>query len=119
MLPTMTTMHEQLERARSAASHDPSRPLPFRIVRDRLVTILGDYTPTEEAIRWLHQGKVKRPDPVVVAGLAQVYGLDLNELAPAAATVLRVVNRTTKNRAVDQESPVSRCIRDSYVHLAA
>lgn len=84
---------ERLNEGRAKLSHDPERPLPFRIVRDRLLPILGDYTPTEEALRLLHNGTTKRADPLMLAGLAQVYGLDLEELDPAAAAVLRVAAR--------------------------
>jgi hypothetical protein len=84
---------QALTKARLAASDDPTKPLSFRRVRDRVLPLLGDYTPTEETIRSMHHEDrcPPHPDPVVLAALARVYGVKLGELSTEAEMLLRAV----------------------------
>jgi len=87
------SLSETLNQARQQASPDPARPLSFRIIRDKVMPLLLEHTPTEQAIRNLHTPDLcpKRPDPLTLWALAQVYEVDVAEIDPDTATTLAKV----------------------------
>jgi hypothetical protein len=59
------------------------RPLSYNDLRDEVLIRLGKaLTPTAETLRRMHTGSATNLDPVVVAAIADVYGMTLEELAP-------------------------------------
>lgn len=73
-----------LSKAREAAGH-PS----IKDVRDGVHDQIGVYTPTEQTIRVWHSPKAPAlADPIVLAALANVYGVEVSSLHPAIAQML-------------------------------
>lgn len=109
MLAMEPTTAERLEAARQTAGHN-GRPLSYTDLRDAVRDRLGPLTPTAETLRQLHRNDGNAtPDPVLIAAIADVYGLPLVDVAPDIVDQAKrldvLLRRAIRSRCSDPGAP--------------
>lgn len=89
----MTATTHRTAGDRLLAAHEASG-LSYREIRDRMLPIIGRYTPTTETLRrYVRPDLSSKIDPVVLAALAQVYGVPLSSIVGDDEDLATVVDQ--------------------------
>lgn len=77
--------------------YDASHYKSWNDLRDDVLMQLGkNFTPTAETIKQMHTpggSASRRPDPILVATICQLYGEPVQTVSPEIATLLRVLKQ--------------------------